>query len=123
MTHVDLYENNGGGLTAAKDDGQPWHLGFNGLEAQFRGKFKEDAAAWAAGEWEPNENDGQQRADADWREFCEHVAVWRDGVIWFAVRWPRGEWSAGLRGIRERDPLAGFSAQGYLGILDEDGPP
>jgi hypothetical protein len=119
MTHIDLHENNSGGLIAVKDDGEAWTLGFNGMEAQFRGKFAEDAAAWAGGDWEPNENDGQRPADPDWADFCEHVAVWRDGIIWYALCCPRGEWSADLRRLGDGEPLAGFSAQGYLGILEE----
>ena len=101
MTTIDLYEDNGGNLIVAKDDGQPWLLGFNGLDPEFAGQFARDAAAWAAGEWEPNEGDGQSPTDADYPT-CNHVAEWRDGAVRVVRLGP--------------DPVAGFSARGYLGI-------
>jgi hypothetical protein len=95
-----LYEDNAGGLCAIMNDAQFWQLGFNGLDPQFRGKFAGDAAAWAAGDWEPNEGDGQTPV-ADFAG--EHVAQWQDGVITVTRRGP--------------GPVAGFSAQGYLGLI------
>ena len=53
---------------------------------------------------------GQYEADVDelGKPFmCEHVATWTEGVVTI-VRHPWG------------DPVAGFSASGYLGISDEE---
>lgn len=106
-TVIDLYEDNGGNLIAAKDDGQPWLLGFNGQDPEFAGKFGRDAAAWAAGEWEPGEGDGQSQSGTGY-ETCQHVARWQDGTVTLTL----DEVS--------RQPLAGFSASGYIGRTDDD---
>jgi hypothetical protein len=101
MTSIDLYEDNGGNLTVVKDDGQPWLLGFIGLDGQFSGKFGEDMAAWASGEWEPSEGDGQRPAEL--LDGDKHVASWEDGTTT-------------LTRDHGRD-VAGFSASAYLGLV------
>lgn len=105
MITIDLYEDNAGGLYLQRDGGRLWSLGVIGLDAQFRGKFGEDAAAWIAGDWEPGEASGQTEID-DETAVVDHVATWENGAVTLSR----------INGYL----AAGFSAQGYLGITDDN---
>lgn len=96
---VNLYEDNAGHLFLHRlSDDTAWSLGTEPTD----GAFAKDAAAWVAGEWEPNENDGQTPVPLDALDGLEHIATWR----------PRGvQLIDGAVG-----PAAGGAGRAYLGL-------
>lgn len=74
---VTLFETNSDLLVIAKDN-EAWSLHLAGDHME--GTFAKDAEAWASGEWEPNEADGQSPTDID--DDLTAVAEWTaaDGV-------------------------------------------
>ena len=70
---VTLYETNSGLLVAAKD-GQAWSLGVPHGD-YLNGDFAADAEAWADGDWEPSDSDGQTPTSVD---DLTPVAEWGD---------------------------------------------
>lgn len=58
-TVVKLYEDNADSLYLQADDGPVWNVGTEPVERD--GRFCDDAATWIAGDWKPNERDGQTR--------------------------------------------------------------
>lgn len=62
MSKVMIWETNSD-LIYAQLNGEPiWFFG--PVTPDMYGKFREDATAWAAGEWEPNEGDGQHEIES-----------------------------------------------------------
>jgi hypothetical protein len=88
---VGLYEDNAGAVYVGKD-GETWGLG--PVTADMAGEFAQLAAAWASGDWEPNEGDGQVPADLDG---LVHIATWIPGGI-FVEKNDHGERLAGAGG-------------------------
>ncbi len=58
-TGITAYADNAGGVHVS-DGRTAWFLGFD-----YRDDLAEDLAAWAAGDWQPNENDGQTPESLD----------------------------------------------------------
>lgn len=72
---VLLIETNSDLVYARLADGPLWFFG--PVTPDMYGKFGETAAAWAAGEWEPHENDGQRAGS--WAEGMRTAAVLAPG--------------------------------------------
>lgn len=72
---VTLYETNADLVLAQLDAGVIWQMG--PVTPDMYGTFAATAAAWIAGEWEPNEADGQSPGTADG---IVPVAAWRDAA-------------------------------------------
>ena len=98
---VTIYEDNAGGITLARGT-DAW-----GLVWPDRGAAEADCAAWLAGEWSPNESDGQVRQD--WERFETSLHLDHDTTHVIAV-YSRG---GGL--VLGPDPVGGGGAS-YLGI-------
>jgi|SRR5581483_587301 len=71
MPEVTVYKTNGDLVCAQMDDGPIWEFG--PVTPDMYGQFPADAVAWADGDWEPDENDGQ------------HIAATDDGLVAVAV--------------------------------------
>jgi hypothetical protein len=93
---VTLYETNSDLIYAGKGDELPW--GFGPVTPDMHGRFASDAAAWAEGDWEPGESNGQHQA-AGW-----------DGLVPVA-RWDSG--SGTIRLLVERGRMGG-AAELYI---------
>jgi hypothetical protein len=76
MATIELYEDNAGAVYLHRD-GRTWGLG--PVTPDMNGAFPPDAAAWASGDWDPNEDDGQSPFDDT--ENLTHIATWCDGII------------------------------------------
>lgn len=95
---VSIWEDNSGAVYLERD-GAMWALG--PVTPDMYGRAASDAYHWYAGDWEPNEHDGQQRAS-------------QDGLTLIA------SWSPGADLRIELDdtgfPVAGAGGALYLGI-------
>ncbi|SEU46500.1 hypothetical protein [Nonomuraea wenchangensis] len=97
---ITLYETNSEILVVANGD-QAWS--FIAWGEDMRGKFAADAAAWAAGDWAPNEGDGQSPTFVD--DKLREVATW--------------DAEQGLQVLVKPYELGG-AARDYLGVHPED---
>lgn len=99
---VDIYEDNSGGVYLAQGDAC-WGIG--AVTADYVGRAAEDAEAWANGDWEPSEDNGQYPGNFDG---LDHIATWTpaDGIT--VHRSDNGE------------ILAGGGGRAYLGLSDEE---
>ncbi|MCA2229616.1 type I-C CRISPR-associated protein Cas8c/Csd1 [Nonomuraea aurantiaca] len=99
-TTVTLLETKADVLVIVMND-QAWTLQIGG--DHMLGQFAADAEAWANGDWEPNEHDGQNPTDVD--DTLREVATWtRD---------------RGLEVVVRPDELGG-AARDYLGVHPEE---
>jgi hypothetical protein len=98
---VELYEDNAGAVYLHRGN-ETWSLG--PVTADMSGQFAEDAAAWVAGDWEPNDNDGQTPTNLDG---LTHIATWTPGGV-----------IAETNDFGER--IAGFGGSDYIGYVLAD---
>jgi hypothetical protein len=103
MSTVYLYEDNGGGLHAQLGDGPRWDFGVCGaVYGPDPRMFLRDAIAWLAGQWEPNEGDGQHLSGDGFPAEGDKLIATCD--------------ERGTTVIREHgEPVAGGSGRAYLG--------
>lgn len=98
---INVLEDNAGAVYLAAT-GEVWGLG--PVTADMKEQAVAHASAWASGEWEPNETDGQVPAGVDDLELI-------------------GQWTAAGGLVVTRDvwgePVAGFGGREYLGVRDE----
>jgi hypothetical protein len=90
---VGLYEDNAGAVYLHREE-HTWRLG--PVTADMAGRFAADAAGWVAGDWEPNEDDGQVPTDLDG---LTHIASWIPAGVLVEVN-DHGERVAGFGGCR-----------------------
>jgi hypothetical protein len=69
--HIEIHEDNSGAVYLTRGE-ETWALG--PVTRDMYGQAADTARAWAEDEWEPNEGDGQHRADLD---DMDHIATWR----------------------------------------------
>lgn len=115
MTTIELHEDNSGAVYLTRD-GNTWSLG--PVTPDMDGAFCEDAAGWANGAWEPNEQDGGQ-LPAELDDELVHIATWTEaGIIVHRNQWgelPGGGGAESYLGHVLIDPEA---AHTFLGGLD-----
>jgi prevent-host-death family protein len=71
---ITLYETNSDLLVMARGN-EAWSMGAPGASPGYlEGTFAQDAQAWAEGDWEPNEGDGQHPTEVD--DDLTAVAKW-----------------------------------------------
>ncbi|MEU4703332.1 hypothetical protein [Nonomuraea dietziae] len=98
---ITLFETNSDILVIAKEN-EAWTLHIGPWEHML-GMFATDAEAWTAGDWAPNEHDGQNPTEVD--DDLREVATW--------------DAERGLQVLVRPDELGG-AAQDYLGVHPED---
>jgi hypothetical protein len=104
---VHAWEDNAGQVYIQREgENAYWYLGMGTADMD----FADEAEAWHNGDWQPNENDGQELDSEGPREGHVRIATWTPARgIEVARKW-------------NGDIEAGAGGQAYLGI-DEDGNP
>lgn len=102
MFEITIYEDNSGAVYLGNGI-ELWGLG--PVTRDLEGTAVEHAQAWATGEWEPNEQDGQVRADC---AGLSPIAIW--------------DAEHGLNIVRcgpYHDLVAGAGGRKFLGLTSE----
>jgi hypothetical protein len=106
MTEISILEDNAGQVYLVAND-KMWGLGPVTLD--MKGQANACAEAWATGEWEPNEDDGQVLYDQTLDEALVNLKL-------------IGAWTTqdGLKVVRDSmgEPAAGAGGQDFLGAYD-----
>ncbi|MFJ5984396.1 hypothetical protein [Lentzea sp. NPDC092896] len=94
---IEIHEDNSGAVYLTRGS-ETWGLG--PVTIDMKARAADDAQGWANNDWEPNEHDGQVRADLTG---LEHIATWHPGGM-----------------VIEHDhhdnPVAGAGGASYLGL-------
>lgn len=96
---IRIYEDNAGAVYLERN-GEVWALG--PVTPDMYGHAESDAAGWHAGDWAPNENDGQKPATTDGLDV---IAEWTPG------------YGLSIAAYIDRPGLAaGMGGAAYLGV-------
>jgi len=94
---ITIYEDNAGSVYVERA-GEAWDIG--PVTTDLQGAAATTAAAWHAGDWEPNVDDGQTRARID---DLPIIATWTP--VGLSIEYDDNG-----------DPVAGAGGQAFLGI-------
>jgi hypothetical protein len=109
LAGVHVFEDNAGQVYLKCDGADHyWYVGV--VTHDMHGRFADDAEGWLGGDWEPNEDDGQERYDGEPGEGLARIATWSAAEGLKVAR----KWNGDIE--------AGAGGQLYLGV-DETGAP